>query len=276
MFLRYIGANMTWKTNVGFNQYGYDFDMDYSAVQIGGNLLRLDSDKDSLRGGVAYTYGNSRINPKAADGASSTSFDNNALAMYLTWQRQNGFYMDGVLSFENHRGTTDIPRQSKVGSLKAKSWTASLESGYPFIFDNGLKLEPQAQLMFTRIDMDNFSDKDQTNVSYQNYSQTIGRLGLRADKTWVDDKGRQYSPYLRANYYKGWGDGAKVNVGAQNVDLSHTLTGGKFGQMAEIGAGGTVTLKNQLSLYDEVNYRQQLDGNGAKGWGYTGGVRWTF
>lgn len=276
MFLRYIGSNMTYKSNVGFNQYGYDFDMDYSAVQIGGNLLRLDTDKDSLRGGVAYTYGNSRIKPHAADGASSTSFDNNALALYLTWQRQNGFYMDGVLSFENHRGTTDIPRQSEVGSLKARSWTASLESGYPFVFDNGFKLEPQAQLMFTRVNMDNFTDKDQTTVSYQDYSQTIGRLGLRADKTWVDSKGRQYSPYLRANYYKGWGDGAKVTVGSNSVDMNHTFTGGKFGQMGELGVGGTITLKNQLSLYAEVDYRQQIDGNGAKGWGYTGGVRWSF
>lgn len=276
MFLRYIGSNMTYKSNVSFNQYGYDFDMDYSAVQIGGNLLRLDGDKDSLRGGVAYTYGNSRIKPHAVDGASSTTFDNNALAMYLTWQRQNGFYLDGVLAFGNHRGSTDIPRQSDVGSLKAKSWTASLESGYPFVFDNGVRLEPQAQLMFTRVNMDNFTDKDQTTVNYQDYSQTIGRLGLRADKTWVDDKGRQYSPYLRANYYQGWGGGSKVTVGSQNVDMSHTFTGGKFGQMAELGAGGTITLKNQLSLYAEVDYRQQINGNGAKGWGYTGGVRWSF
>jgi autotransporter family porin len=276
MFLRYIGSNMTYKSNVSFNNYGYDFDMDYSAVQIGGNLLRLDGEKDSLRGGVAYTYGNSRIQAKAADGASSTTFDNNSLALYLTWQRENGFYMDGVLAYGNHRGNTDIPRQKEVGSPKAKSWTASLESGYPFIFDNGVKLEPQAQLMFTRIDMDNFTDKDQTTVSYKDYNQTIGRLGIRADRTWVDEKGRQYSPYIRANYYQGWGGGATVTAGAANTNLDYSFTGGKFGQMGELGLGGTVTLKNQLSLYGEVDYRKEINGNGAKGWGYTGGVRWTF
>ncbi|MFS7198436.1 autotransporter outer membrane beta-barrel domain-containing protein [Rahnella inusitata] len=276
MFLRYIGSNMTYKSNVSFKQFGYDFDMDYSAVQVGGNVLRLDGDKDSLRGGLAYTHGNSRMRPKAADGFSSTTFDSDSIALYLTWQRQNGFYMDGVLSFDNHRGQTDIPRQQEVGSPKAKSWSASLESGYPFLFDNGVKLEPQAQLMYTRINMDNFTDKDSTTVDYQDYSQTIGRAGLRADRTWIDETGRQYTPYLRANYYRGWGGEAKTTIGAQNADISQTFASGKFGQMGELGGGGTITFKNHVSLYAEVDYRKQINSNGAKGWGYTGGVRWTF
>ena len=276
MFLRYIGSNMTYKSNVGFKQFGYNFDMDYSAVQLGGNVLRLDGDKDSLRGGLAYTHGNSRMRPKAADGFSSTTFNSDSLALYLTWQRENGFYMDGVLSFDNHRGETDISRQSDVGSPKAKSWSASLESGYPYLFDNGLKLEPQAQLMYTRINMENFTDDDSTTVDYQDYSQTIGRLGVRADRTWVDEKGRQYTPYVRANYFRGWGGEAKTTIGAENTDISQTFTSGKFGQMGELGGGGTVTFKNDLSLYAEVDYRREINSNGARGWGYTGGVRWTF
>lgn len=276
MFLRYIGSNMTYTSNVSFKQFGYDFDMDYSAMQIGGNVLRLDGDEDSLRGGVAWTRGNSRLRPHAADGFSSTTFDSNSIALYLTWQRQNGFYMDGVLSFDRHRGETDIQRQKAVGSPKASSWSTSLETGYPFRFNNGWKLEPQAQLMYTRIDMDNFTDKDTTTVAYQDYSQTIGRAGLRADRTWLDDAGRQYTPYVRANYYRGWGDEARSTISAENVNISHTFTSGKFGQMGELGGGGTVTFKNDLSLYAEVDYRKELDGNGAKGWNYTGGLRWQF
>ncbi|MCT4704572.1 autotransporter outer membrane beta-barrel domain-containing protein [Enterobacteriaceae bacterium H16N7] len=276
MFLRYIGSNMTYKSNVGFKQFGYDFDLDYSALQIGGNVLRLDGDKDSLRGGVAYTRGNSRMRPEAADGFSSTTFDSDSIALYMTWQRQNGFYMDGVLSFDNHRGKTDIQRQSDVGSPKGKSWSASLESGYPYLFDSGLKLEPQAQLMYTSINMNNFTDKDATTVEYKDYNQTIARLGVRMDRTWLDESGRQYTPYVRANYYRGWGGEAKTTVGAQNTDISHTFASGKFGQMGALGGGGTVTFKNDLSLYAEVDYRKQINSNGAKGWGYTGGVRWTF
>jgi outer membrane autotransporter protein len=276
MFLRYIGSDMTYKSNVGFKQFGYDFDMDYSAVQLGGNLLRFDGEQNSLRGGLAYTYGNSRIRPKAADGFSSTTFSNDSLGLYLTWQRYNGFYMDGVLSFDRHRGDTDISRQSKVGSPKAKSWSASLESGYPYQFDNGLKIEPQAQLTYTGMSMKNIVDQDNTTVDYPVYGQTIGRLGVRVDRTWVDDKGRKYTPYVRANYMKGWGAEAATTIGAQNTQISQTFASGKIGQMGELGVGGTATFKKDWSLYAEVDYRKELNNNGAKGWNYTGGVRWRF
>ena len=34
--------------------------------------------------------------------------------------------------------------------------------------------------------------------------------------------------------------------------------------------------KKDESLYAEVDYRKEINSNGAKGWGYTGGVRWMF
>ncbi|PIJ59249.1 autotransporter outer membrane beta-barrel domain-containing protein [Erwinia sp. OLMDLW33] len=276
MFVRYIGSNLTWSSNKSFKDFGYDFDLDYSALQIGGNLLRLDGEKDSLRGGLAYTRGNTRLRPDAADGYSSTTFDSDSLALYMTWQRESGFYLDGALSYDWHRGETDIPRQKDVAKLRGKGWTASLESGYPFEFDNGVRLEPQAQLMYMHLGMDDFTDKDQLTVKYDSYNQTIGRLGARLDRTWTDESNRQYTPYVRANYYRGWGGESKTRIGAENLDVSNTFSGGNFGQMWELGVGGTTTFKNDISLYAETDYRKQIDDNGAKGWRYNVGVRWNF
>ncbi|NIG19715.1 autotransporter outer membrane beta-barrel domain-containing protein [Pantoea sp. Al-1710] len=277
MFLRYIGSNLKYKSDQRFRDYGYDFDLDYSAVQVGGNVLHLDGDKDSLRGGLAYTRGNTRIRPDAADGYSSTTFDSDSLAFYGTWQRQNGFYLDGVLSFDWHRGETDIARQKQEAKLKGHGWTASLESGYPFALGDGYKLEPQAQLMYMKLNMNDFTDEDGNKVRYGDYNQTIGRLGARLDRTWTDDSNRQYTPYLRANYYKGWGGTADTNVSSvENPALSATFTSGHFGQMWEVGAGGTATLQKDVSLYAEADYRKEISGNGAKGWRYNVGVRWQF
>lgn len=276
MFVRYTGSNLKYSSNRGFTDYGYDFDLDYSALQLGANLLRMDGDKDSLRGGLAYTRGNTRLRPDAPDGYSSTTFDSNSVALYMTWQRDNGFYLDGALSYDWHRGETDIARQQKVATLKAKGWTASLESGYPFEFDNGVRIEPQAQLMYMHLGMDDITDKDQLTVKYNSYNQTIGRLGARLDRTWTDDSKRQYTPYLRANYYRGWGGESTARIGAENTNISQTFTSGKFGQMWEAGVGGTTTFKNDVSLYAEADYRKQIDNNGAKGWRYNAGVRWNF
>ncbi|MDI9223268.1 autotransporter outer membrane beta-barrel domain-containing protein [Pantoea sp. EA-12] len=277
MFLRYIGSNLKYKSDQRFTDYGYDFDLDYSAVQVGGNLLRLDGEKDSLRGGLAYTRGNTRIRPDAADGYSSTTFDSDSLAFYGTWQRQSGFYLDGVLSFDWHRGETAIARQQQEAKLKAHGWTASLESGYPFDLGDGYKLEPQAQLMYMKLNMNDFTDQDGNKVRYGDYNQTIGRLGARLDRTWTDDSQRQYTPYLRANFYKGWGGTAETNVSSvDNPALGATFTSGHFGQMWEVGAGGTATLHKDVSLYAEADYRKEINGNGAKGWRYNLGVRWQF
>ena len=276
MFIRYLGSNLKYQSNRGLADYGYDFDLDYSAVQLGGNLLRAEGAEDSLRGGVAYTRGNTRIRPHAADGYSSTSFDSDSISLYGTWLRDSGFYLDGSLSWGWYRGETDIARQKEVASPKGNGWTASVESGYPFAFANGIRLEPQAQITWLQMKMDSFTDRDRTRVSYDDYDQTIGRLGARLDRTWQDARQNAYTPYIRANYYKGWGGTAKTNIGSADADGSQTFESGKFGQMWDVGLGGSATLKKDVALYAEADYRKEIDGNGAKGWRYNAGVRWSF
>lgn len=276
MFIRYIGSNLTYQSQRQLADYGYDFDLDYSAVQLGGNLIQADGVTDSLRGGIAYTRGNTRIRPHAADGYSTTSFDSDTVSLYGTWLRESGMYVDGSLSWGWYRGETDIARQKEVASPKGNGWTASIESGYPFTFANGVRLEPQAQLTWLQVKMDSFTDRDRTRVSFNDYDQAVARLGARVDRTWQDSSQNQYTPWLRANYSQGWGGTAKVRVGDSESDNSQAFESGKFGKMWDVGLGGTVTLKRDVALYAEADYRKEIDGNGAKGWRYNAGVRWSF
>lgn len=276
LFLRYLGSNLTYESNRSFSDYGFDADIDYSAVQLGGNLLQLDGVSDSLRGGIAYTRGNTRIRPHAADGFSSTTFDSDSVSFYGTWLRDGGFYLDGALSWSWHRGDTDVARQKEVAKLKAAGWSASLESGYPFIFASGVRLEPQAQLTWMRLTFNDATDKDGSRVSFNDDAQTVGRVGARLDRTWQDDAQREYTPYLRASYSHGWGGGAKVEVGSVDNAIDQNFYSGRFGQMWDVGVGGTTRFRHDVSLYAEADYRKEIDGNGAKGWRYNAGVRWTF
>lgn len=182
-----------------------------------------------------------------------------------------------MLSFDRHRGETDVASKKDVATLKANGWTASLESGYPFELAHDIKLEPQAQLMYMKLNMSDFVDADGNKVRYDNDNQILGRLGARLDRTWTDESHRQYTPYLRANYYKGWGGTVKSTVSAvDNPSFSGSFDSGHVGQMWELGAGGTATVKKDLSLYAEADYRKEIDSNGAKGWRYNVGVRWQF
>jgi outer membrane autotransporter protein len=275
-FVRFIGGDYTYSTNRSFKEFGYDSDVDTRAVQVGTNIFALDSDASALRAGIAYTHGTTDLDPKAVDGHSHAKFYGNSIAMFVTWQRASGFYVDVVASGDRQQGDVDTARAKGVARLHASGWTGSVETGYPWRFDGGWELEPQLQLSRQNISLHDQVDLDGVTTHYQTFEQTIGRVGLRFDRTWVSDTGRKATPYVRLNYIRGWGGNTKVDVGAQGLDLTQQFIGGSFGRMGEIGFGGTVGWANRLSIYGEADWQKNLGDAGTRGWGLNLGARWDF
>ena len=277
VFARYIGGDYRYHTDVAFNRFGYDYDQHVSALQVGANVLNIDNEKSALRGGVAYTHGRTRLEPKAADGDSRTKFHSNSIAAFLTWQHAGGFYIDGVVSGERHQGDVDIARAKDMARLRASGWSASVETGYPWRLDGGYTLEPQLQLARLHERVDTVVDRDGTRASFDDVDQTVGRLGVRLTRTWDRGEGRLATPYLRLNYIKGWGGRARVTVGAESAPgLAQTFAGGAYGQVIEAGLGGTYSLGRQWSFYGEADYQKELGSAGMRGWTANLGVRWNF
>ena len=119
-------------------------------------------------------------------------------------------------------------------------------------------------------------DTDQVTTRYEPFEQTVGRAGLRFDRTWVTAAGSQFTPYARANYIKGGGGISTVDVGAEGFDFSQQFAGGKFGQMVELGLGGTWAWRNRLSVYGEGDWQDNIGDAGARGWSANIGLRWDF
>ena len=277
VFARFIGGDYRYHTDVAFRRFGYDYDQHVDALQVGANILEIDSEKSAMRGGVAYTHGRTRLEPKAADGDSRTTFHSNGIAAFLTWQHANGFYVDGVVSGERHQGDVDIARAKAMARLRASGWSASIETGYPWRFDSGYTLEPQLQLARLHERVDTLVDRDGARASFDDYDQTVGRLGVRLTRTWDRGEGRLATPYLRLNYIKGWGGRARVTVGADAAPgLAQTFAGGAYGQAIEAGLGGTYSLGRQWSFYGEADYQKELGSAGMRGWSANLGVRWNF
>jgi outer membrane autotransporter protein len=275
-FVRFIGGDYTYSTNRSFKEFGYDADVDTRAVQVGTNIFALDTDASTLRAGIAYTHGWTDVDPKAVDGHSHAKFYGNSIAMFVTWQRANGFYVDVVASGDRQQGDVDTARAKGAARLHASGWIGSVETGYPWRFDGGWELEPQLQLSRQNISVHDQVDIDRVTTHYQTFEQTIGRAGLRLDRTWVSESGRKATPYVRVNYIRGWGGNTKVDVGAEGLDLTQQFTGGNFGRMGEIGFGGTVGWTNRLSIYGEADWQKNLGDAGTRGWGLNLGARWDF
>ena len=276
-FARLIGGDYTYHTDVGFKRFGYDYDQHVHALQVGANIFNLDNEKSAMRGGVAFTHGRTRLEPKAADGTSRIRFYSNSVAAFLTWQHVNGFYIDAVVSGDRHRGDVDVARLQDVARLRATGWTASVETGYPWRFDSGYVLEPQLQLARLHERVDNLLDQDGTRVNFRDYGQNVGRIGVRFYRTWDRGEQRLATSYVRLNYIKGWGGRSRVTVGAADVPgLEQTFVGGAYGQGVELGLGGSYSLGRQWSFYGEADYQKEVGDAGARGWSANLGVRWNF
>ncbi|MGA7436805.1 MAG: autotransporter outer membrane beta-barrel domain-containing protein [Luteibacter sp.] len=275
-FVRYFGGDYHYATNRSFRDYGYDYDVDMRAVQVGTNIFALDAERSTLRAGVAYTHGTTRLDPKAADGYSHAKLTTNSIAMFVTWQHVSGFYIDVVASGDRHTGDVDTARAKDAARIRGSGWAGSVESGYPFRFDGGWELEPQLQLTRQHIGLRDQVDVDHVTTRYAPFEQTIGRAGLRFDRTWTTDAGSLFTPYARANYIKGWGGVSKVVVGAEGFDISQPFGGGKFGQMVELGLGGTWAWRNKVSVYGEADWQNKIGSAGARGWAANLGLRWDF
>lgn len=275
-FVRYMGGDYSYSTDRSFRDYGYDYDVDIRAVQMGTQIFALDADRSTLRAGVAYTHGTTRLDPKAADGYSHAKFYSNSIALFVTWQQRDGFYIDVVASGDRHRGDVDTARSKDVARVRGSGWTGSIEAGYPWVFDGGWELEPQLQLSRQHIGLRSQVDLDHVTTRYNAFEQTIGRAGLRFDRTWVTHAGSKATPYVRLNYIEGWGGRSDLSVGAEGYDISEEFTGGKFGRMMELGLGGTFAWTNRVAIYGEADWQKNVDDAGMWGWSVNLGVRWDF
>jgi outer membrane autotransporter protein len=273
LFVRYVGSQQRYSSNLGFADYGFGFDQQINAVQLGGSIVSWTGDRSSLRAGWAFDQGTTRVTPNAPDGASAGRYDAHGASAWITWQQANGFYVDAVLGGEHYRGDVDTQaRNSAVANLRAASWTASVEAGYPVALGDGWLLEPQAQLKHQSLTFNNFTDADGLYTQIDVGGLTATRVGARLAKT---DNAR-FTPYVRADVIRTIGGGSSINASSSVWDASGAFNGGRIGNSYRLGAGATSQWTSHLALYGEANYLHGTDSYGLRGWQANIGLRFDF
>jgi outer membrane autotransporter protein len=161
VFARYIGSQLNYSRNLSFQRFGYDFDQQINALQVGGGIVAVDGDQGSLRAGWALDSGTTRVTPSAADGNSRAKYYANGGSAWATFQHASGFWVDGVLGTTRYHGdvSTDL-RGGDVGKLHAQGWTMSIETGVPMALGGDWTVEPQFQVRLQQLNFRDFRDKD--------------------------------------------------------------------------------------------------------------------
>ncbi|MFM0069195.1 autotransporter family protein [Paraburkholderia aspalathi] len=191
-----------------------------------------------------------------------------SLGGYWTHIGPGGWYTDAVLmgsSLVVDPGSRDGISTTTHGNAV----TGSIEGGLPIPLGYNLTLEPQAQLIWQHLSINDFNDGI-SNVTFNNGNTFVGRFGIRLVGRY-DGLGTTWQPYLRLNVLRSFGSNDTTTFG------SVTPIGTSIGQTAgQVGAGVVAKITKQGSAFATVSYVTNLGGEHQRTVTGNAGVRWAW
>ncbi|WP_170207555.1 autotransporter outer membrane beta-barrel domain-containing protein [Luteibacter pinisoli] len=273
VFARAIGSQLNYSRNLSFQRYGYDFDQQINALQVGGGIVAVDDDQGSIRAGWALDHGTTRVTPSAADGNSHAKYYANGGSIWVTYQHGSGLWVDGVLGVRRFQGdvSTDL-RGGDVGRLRAQGWTMSVEVGKPLPLGGDWTVEPQFQFRAQQLNFRDFRDKDGLDIRLGNSVQTTSRLGIQVGRT----ANPVLAPYGRLDLIHTSNGNPTLSASSEAWNTGDTFQTGNTGNAYRVAAGATSQLTDHVQLYGEGTWQHYVGNYGLKGWSANVGVRVTF
>lgn len=235
------------------------FDGTLFGLQAGFDLFgRETASGQTVRAGlfVAYASMNGDVRGQALgwDNLSVGSMDINGTSVGGYWTRigQGGWYLDGVLMATFFGGDATSSRGIGI-DVGGTGVTASLEGGYPVALGQGWTLEPQAQLVWQQLSLDDASDRF-ASVSFDTDGNVTGRLGARLQgETTIN--GMALQPYLKANIWHDFGGTSHVNFDTTDISTEGRSTSFEFG-------GGVIAkVTDKVSIFATGDYTTNLGGD---------------
>lgn len=210
-------------------------------------------------------------NPKYSYGSSKEHGLSGGL--YGTWFGDSGVYTDVVAKW----GRDDTSLRTWGGypdraDYRTRSESLSVEWGKTFTRNDGLFLEPEAQMVLGRLASKDYTTSRGRTVHMGNYDSAIGRLGILLGKRVTEGK-HPYDYYLKFSVLHEFGGERKFHLAAPDGEtMDYREDYGDTWQ--EAGFGGTWHVNDHTSLYADAE--RSFGGNWNKKWQWNVGVNWQF
>jgi outer membrane autotransporter protein len=191
-----------------------------------------------------------------------------SLGGYWTHVGPGGWYTDAVVTGSSL--TIDpVSNQGIAASTHGHAVAASFEAGLPIPLSANLSVEPQAQLVWQNVSVNDLDDGI-SNVSFHGASGLAGRLGVRLQGRF-DGAGTVWQPYLRANLWRYFGgtDSATF-AGTTVIPTSVAAT------VAQFGFGVVARVSTRGSVFATAAYATNVNGAHRSIVGGDVGVRWSW
>ena len=231
----------------------------YAGFQAGRDFLQLTpaaghTDHAGLY--IAYSRAVGDVNG-FVDGVEGTSAGHldlaaNSVGGYWTHIGPSNWYIDAVLQGSFIDGTPISDRQLKTNTY-ARAITASLEGGYPIPLAPWFALEPQAQVIWQRLWINNAFDGISP-IAFSHPEALTGRVGTVLRGTF-GGPAAVWQPYLKGNVWFGGSGTDLVTFTTTPVPVQRNQ-----GTALEGGGGITGKLTQSISVYADASYLNSVSG----------------
>jgi outer membrane autotransporter protein len=260
-----------------YGSEGPTFDYDLEAIQAGVDLYRREDDKGRRNhAGIYASYGRASGTTYHVTGSAVGTDEIKATSVggYWTHFWRNGSYLDAVGQYSWYDATARSVRLPAL-SGKGTGWAASLEGARPFPMRGDWVLEPQLQVSYQAFNRREGTDAG-GRVVFDGDDSLIGRLGLRAARTWYRD-GRdalETTGWLRLNLFHEFVAQPRTTFESDDGPVVFQANLGK--DWAELNAGATRQMSRLMTLYGGLGYQRTLDKNDSYAWTGRFGVRFNW
>ncbi|MDF0699399.1 autotransporter outer membrane beta-barrel domain-containing protein [Rhizobium sp. MC63] len=236
-----------------------DYDSNIWKLETGADGALAESAAGALIGGFSVHYGTASADVSSLCGTGDIDATGYGLGGTMTWYGNSGLYLDaqGQLTwYDSDLHSDDLSRTLTKGN-DGFGYAVSIEAGQKISLGTQWSLTPQAQLSYSSVRFEDFTDPYGAAVSLGDGDTLLGRLGLSVDyeNEWKDAKGRasRASGYGIANLYYDFLDGSDVDVsGTRFVSENRALWGG-------LGLGGSYNWSDErYSINGEAFARTSL------------------
>lgn len=257
-----------WARIYGGKLKGDAFSNNYQTYQIGYDAAFADKTgkQDGVwYGGAAFEYTKGSTSYTAGSG----DLDMGVVSLYATKKGKYGDNVDLVLKHGKIKGEVEtFGRITDSGDFDTKGTSLSVEYNKRMNQDNGIFIEPQAQLTLGHINGNKYTTKNGTRVEYDGIDSGVARLGIVVGKDF--DKG---NVYLKASALHEFGGKGAVEMSAADgafLRESKDYNGSWF----ELGLGTNWQTSKNSHVYLDVE--RSFNGAFEKQWQINAGMNWSF
>jgi len=147
--------------------------------------------------------------------------------------------------------------------------TGSVEGGFPITLGGAFVIEPQAQIIWQNLSLNDFND-GVSSVSFNNGNTYTGRVGVRVQRTF-SSAGMTWQPYARVSVLRAFGEGDSTTFGGTTV-----IPGGVGQTAGQFNVGLIAQVTRSGSAFVTASYLTNLGGSHQRTIGGNAGVRWKW